>query len=147
MSWIRKFGKILPWWFWWPQFWPHIKTTLVLSLELVNLSSAFFRLSMRCVVFELAGGGTYVPPPAVRRWLRPPAVRGFPRPVIDATPPHEFFWAGRHIVWRIVLKFSIAYGASFAQLLVKKNWSGQVRSRSYDVIRGTTFARFQRNRE
>ena len=31
---------------------------------------------MRCVVFELAGGGTYVPPPAVRRWLRPPAVRG-----------------------------------------------------------------------
>ena len=33
---------------------------------------------MRYVVFELAGGGTYVPPPppAVRRWLRPPAVRG-----------------------------------------------------------------------
>ena len=72
-----------------------------------------------------------------------------PRPVrggVDATP-HEFFWAGRHTVWRIVLKFSIAYGASFAQLLAKKIWSGQVRSRSYDVIRGTTFARFQRNRE
>ena len=46
-----------------------------------------------------------------------------------------------------MLKFSIAYGASFAELLVKKIWSGQVRSRSYDVIRGTTFARFQRNRE
>ena len=42
---------------------------------------------------------------------------------------HDFFWAGRHTVWSIVLKFSIAYGASFAQLLV----------RNYDVIRGTTF--------
>ena len=54
-------------------------------------------------------------------------------------PPHEFFWTGRHTVWRIVLKLSIAYGTSFAQHLVKKKWSGQVRSRSYDVIRGTTF--------
>ena len=43
-------------------------------------------------------------------------------------PPHEFFWAGRHTVWRIVLKFSIANGTSFAELLVKKNFvgSGQV---------------------
>ena len=51
-----------------------------------------------------------------------------PRPVrgVDATP-HAFFWAGRHTVWRIALKFSIAYGASFAQILVKKMvWSGQV---------------------
>ena len=31
-------------------------------------------------------------------------------------------------------------GPSFAQLLVK-NWSGQVRSRSYDVIKGTTFGK------
>ena len=33
---------------------------------------------MRCVVFELAGGGggAHMCPPAVRRWLRPPAVRG-----------------------------------------------------------------------
>ena len=38
--------------------------TLVLSLELVQTYRVlFFRLSMRCVVFELAGGGTYVPPP------------------------------------------------------------------------------------
>ena len=51
-----------------------------------------------------------------------------PRPVrggVDTTP-NEFFWAGRHTVWRIVLKLSIAYGASFAQLLVEKN--GQVRA-------------------
>ena len=59
---------------------------------------------------------------------------------VDATPPWVFLnWTGRHTVWRIVLKFSIAYGASFAQLLVKKKWSGQGRARSYDVIRGTTF--------
>ena len=35
-------------------------------------------------------------------------------------PPPPPWVAGRHTVWRIVLKFSIAYGASFAQLLVKK---------------------------
>ena len=46
-----------------------------------------------------------------------------------------------------MLKFSIAYVASFAQLLVKKNWSGQVRSRSYDVTKGPTFGRLQRSRE
>ena len=75
-------------------------------------------------------------PPAVRRWLRPPAVRGLTVARSGGwCNPHEFFWAGRHTVWRIVLNFSIAYGASFAQLLVKKN--GQVRSRSYDVMRGT----------
>ena len=28
-----------------------------------DLSSAFFRLSMRCVVFELAGGGAHMCPP------------------------------------------------------------------------------------
>ena len=53
-----------------------------------------------------------------------------PRPVRGGwcNPPHEFFWAGRHTVWRIVLKFSIADGASFSQLLVKKKLvgSGQV---------------------
>ena len=60
---------------------------------------------------------------------------------VDATPPHEFFWAARQTVWSIMLKFSIAYGVSFAQLLVKKIWSGQVRSRSYDVTKGTTFGK------
>ena len=64
----------------WPQFWPHIKMTLVLSLELVKTYRVlFFRLSMRCLVFGLAGGGgghICAPPRAVRRWLRPPAVRG-----------------------------------------------------------------------
>ena len=43
---------------WWPQFWPHIKMTLVLSLELVKTYRVlFFRLSIRFVVYELAGGG------------------------------------------------------------------------------------------
>ena len=29
----------------------------------------------------------------------------------------------------------------FCATLVKKNWSGQVRSRSYDVTKGTTFGK------
>ena len=56
---------------------------------------------------------------------------------VDATPP----WVAHQTVWSIMLKFSIADGSSFAQLLVKKNWSGQVRSRSYDVTMGTTFGK------
>ena len=36
-----------------------------------------------------------------------------------------------------MLNFSIAYQTFFAQLLVKEIWSGQVRSRSYDVTKGT----------
>ena len=47
-----------------------------------------------------------------------------------------------------MLKFSIAYGASFAQLLVKKK-IGQVRS-GHEVMtsqRVQPSARFQRNRE
>ena len=51
---------------WWPQFWPHIKMTSVLSLELVKTYRVFFRLSMRCVVFELAGGHICAPPPPGR---------------------------------------------------------------------------------
>ena len=55
--------------------------------------------------------------------------RGNPRPCkgVDATPPHEFFWNGFRTAGRIALKFCIAYGASFAQLLAKKlTGSGQV---------------------
>ena len=44
----------------------------------------------------------------------------------DATP-HEFFWNGRRAAGRIALKFCIAYGTSFAQLLANKlTGSGQV---------------------
>ena len=49
--------------------------------------------------------------------------------------PHEFFWNGRRTAGRIALKFCTAYKTSFAQLLAKK--IDQVRSPSYDVIRGT----------
>ena len=38
--------------------------------------------------------------------------------------------------------FGVPDGANLAQLLVKKNWPCQVRSRSYDVIRGTTSGNF-----
>ena len=52
--------------------------------------------------------------------------------------PHDFFWNGRGTAERIAQEFCIAYEASFAQLF----WRGQVRSRSYDVIRGTASDRF-----
>ena len=73
---------------WWPQIWPHIKMTLVLSLELVKTYRVFFPLVDALRSFRVSrGGGTYVPPPpAVRRWLRPPAVRGLNRDDSPLTP-------------------------------------------------------------
>ena len=38
--------------------------------------------------------------------------------------------------------FRLPYGANLPQFLAKKIWPGQVRSRSYDVIRGTTSGNF-----
>ena len=38
----------------------------------------------------------------------------------DVTPPHAFFWTGRRTTGLIALKFCVANGTSFAQLLVKK---------------------------
>ena len=43
-----------------------------------------------------------------------------------------------------MLKFCIAYGASFEQLLVKNFLPGHVRSRNYDVTRGTRLGHFLR---
>ena len=76
--------------------------------------------------------GGRICPPAGHVRLNTPAGRGLTLARSGGgwcnPPPHEFFWAWRHTVWRIVLKFSRAYGVSFAQLLVKKNLvgSGQV---------------------
>ena len=54
--------------------------TLVLSLELVKTYRVlFFRLSMRCVFFELAGGAHNIcapPPPGRAKVAQTPAVRG-----------------------------------------------------------------------
>ena len=66
---------------WWPQFWPHIKMMLVLSLELVKTYRVlFFHMSMRFVVFELAGGGGGAhmcpPPPRLTRKLRNASTSG-----------------------------------------------------------------------
>ena len=52
--------------------------------------------------------------------------------------PPEVFCDERRTISRIVLKLSIVSRASFAQLLVKNTFSGHVRSRSYDIIIGTT---------
>ena len=59
---------------------------------------------------------------------------------VDASNP---FWSGLRTAEQIMLKFCVAYVASIAELLQKKVIeSGQVRSRSYDDISGTTFDRF-----
>ena len=50
----------------------------------------------------------------VCKFLNPRRCRG-----VGATP-HEFFWNGHRTAWRISLKFFLAYGASFSQLLAKK---------------------------
>ena len=57
---------------------------------------------------------------------------------VDATPM-SFSWNGCQS-GRIALKFCIVYEGSFAQPLVKK--TAQVRSQSYDVIKGTASDRF-----
>ena len=41
------------------------------------------------------------------------------------------------IGWWIVMKLPMHVGASIGYRVVQENWPGQVRSRSYDVIRGT----------
>ena len=41
-----------------------------------GLPNAVYRLSLSLLVFEFSGGGGGYRPPAVRRWLRPPTVRG-----------------------------------------------------------------------
>ena len=58
------------------------------------------------------------------------------------TPLPWFFLSCPRSAWRIALKFRIANGASFVQLYGEKNWLGQVRSRSYDVIHRTTSDQF-----
>ena len=79
----------------------------------------------------VSGTLTYLSSGACDHWhLNPRPVRG------GWCNPHDFFWAGRHTVWRIVLKFSIgSLWSIFCATFGEKNWSGQVRSRSYDVIR------------
>ena len=42
-----------------------------------------------------------------------------------------------HIVWWIMMKLPMHVGASIGYRVVQENWPGQVRSRSYDVTRGT----------
>ena len=52
-------------------------------------------------------------------------------------PSPKVFLSWRWTIRPIALKLSVTYGVSFPHFLVKQNWSGHVRSRSYDVIRGT----------
>ena len=66
-------------------FWPPVTSNLTWSKNDLgifcrtchSISNALYRLSLSFLVFEFSGGAVIrPPPPAVRRWLRPPAVRG-----------------------------------------------------------------------
>ena len=62
---------------WWPQFWPHINMTFVLSLEHLKTYRVIFPLVDALSSFRVSRWAHMCPPPpAVRRWFRPPAVRG-----------------------------------------------------------------------
>ena len=58
------------------------------------------------------------------------------------TPLLRYFLHKRGTNWGMELKTSLLSKASIPHLVVKKIWSGQVRSRSYDVISVTTSDRF-----
>ena len=63
--------------------WPPVTSNLTWSKNDLSmfyrtcqgLSNAVYHLSLSFLVFEFSGGAV-IRPPAVRRWLRPPAVRG-----------------------------------------------------------------------
>ena len=63
-------------------------------------------------------------------WPRPPLVYGTP-----FSSNFRFWWISQLIRRAAPPGFHLAYGASFAQLFIKK-WPGHARSRSYDVISG-----------
>ena len=50
---------------WWPRFWPHIKMTCVLSLELVNTYRVFFSLVDALRIFRVSRGSHMCP----RIWI------------------------------------------------------------------------------
>ena len=64
-----------------------------------------------------------------------------PRPYGVGVHPLRFFANSEKRRRVLPSGFWIPDGANLAQLLVKK-WPGQVRSRSYNVIRGTTPGKF-----
>ena len=100
--------------------WRHIVIVMPDCPYLLN--TVFFRMTILSTKLTLARSGGWCNPP----W------------VFLSWTPHRLEDRAEilHSLWGILC-------GTFGE----KNWSGQVRSRSYDVIRGTTFARFQRNRE
>ena len=88
-------------------------------------------LRFRVILEKPQGGGA--------KWLPPPG-RRLPSPGqgVDATPPWVFLsWTPHRLDNRAEIFHSL-WGI-FCATLMKKIWSSQVRSRSYDVIRGPTF--------
>ena len=98
------------------------------------------------------GGGRTSPPPPLhgRRWQNTEYGRGLTLdsrgaglmqpPMGLMQPPWVFLsWALNRFEYRAEIFHSL--WSVFCATFSEKNWSGQVRSRSYDVIRGTTFDR------
>ena len=72
----------------WPHPWPRFSKNLyALESSPPGLSNAVCRLSLRCVVLEISGGGAKMPPPPTGRVGRQsPTGRG-----LMTTPPPDFF--------------------------------------------------------
>ena len=75
--------------------------------------------------------------PAIQRCLPSPVQGG-----VGATPPWGFSRIAKKRRRVAPPGFRLPYGANLTQFWAKQIWPGQVRSRSYDVIRGTTSGNF-----
>ena len=93
-----------------------------------GLSNALYRLSLSFLVFGFSGGGGHPPPPpAVRRWLRPPAVRGSRDR--NTTPDVQFSENSQQILSPYVpATYSLNSSAEFVDLIKSQGKRGMLTS-------------------
>ena len=128
----------------WPDTWPFknfFKSTLEPSRR--DLSNAASPVSLRSLVWELVWGGVIRPPPGQWRSAETPVKRGLTLARTGGCNlPLRFFVDSEKTAARSAAGFlTTLYGQTLRNFW-QKNWPGQVRSRSHDVIRGTTSGNF-----
>ena len=127
---------------WWPDlWWPGVEIfTQGAKFNFKQVLKKWRRCAPSFFPYQRKTGGVgiFCPPSSAR--VNPRPVRGLMQ------PPWAFLsWTPHRLEYRAEIFHSL-WGIFCATFGTKK-WSGQVRSRSYDVIRGTTSDKFQRNRE